>query len=119
MACEKTQIFTLVKSTDYKISQGKSIDVDFCQISGFTVGGCTGTLGFYSNSGSLIITDCTISDNADGTWKASFNIDQLDTADLPEARYDWQVEISENGEDVIVAQSDSEKTKINFVRKMT
>lgn len=119
MVCVKEQASVLVLNSDYKGFNGKSIDIDFCEIENFDYTACTGALGFSNGTDTLVITESVVTDNGDGTWKVQFDIDQLDTASLPAGRYDWQVEISQNGEEIIVGRSVTQRDQIVWVEKIT
>lgn len=110
----------IVIGDDYLAVNGKSITTDFDAIANFTVGDCEAKMGFDDGKGNtLIVTGGDVTDNGDGTWKASIDITKTQTGTLSPGNYDWSIEIVDGGTEYTVAMSLIPQDKLKVVAKQT
>lgn len=110
----------LVIGDDYLATNGRSITVDFCEIDNFTPASCEAKLGFDDGEGNtLLITGGVVTDNGDGTWKASVDITNVESSTLEAGDYNWSLEVSESGVEYTVARNRLQNQRIKWVDKQT
>lgn len=108
----------LIIGDDYKADNERTINFTFDAIPDFTLA-AVGKMGFDNDEDSLLVEGGTLTDNEDGTWTVSFEIDQADTTGLTPGNYNWSIEISEGGEEVTVGRNDTKVEQIKWVEKYT
>ena len=65
----------------------------------------------------VLLTASVVSatDNGDGTWKLSFDIDGTDTQDLEEGEYEWSVEFTDDNGNKFLLVYNAEDQKADLI----
>lgn len=120
---ESGQLTRIVIGDDYSAANGRAFSWTFDAITGFTVGSCTAKFGLKHATNptaySALVTAATVTDLGSGRWSVSFDVDKTDTASLPQAHYEWSVEIIHSGEEVTIAKSEETRDRVKLVTKQT
>lgn len=122
---ETGQLDAIVIGDDYNKANNRSFKWTFDAIPGFNIGVCTGKFGAKHSSNpsaySFLVTAPAgdITDLGGGRWQVEFEIDHTKTDELPQAFYDWSVEITEDGEEITIAKSRDTRDRVRLVHKQT
>lgn len=120
---ESGQLTRIIIGDDYNAANGRAFSWTFDAITGFTVGSCTAKFGLKHATNptaySALVTAATVTDLGSGRWSVSFDVDKTDTASLPQAHYEWSVEIVHATDEVTVAKSEDTRDRVKLVTKQT
>jgi hypothetical protein len=120
---ESGQLTRIVIGDDYNAVNGRAFSWTFDAIPGFVVGSCTAKFGLKHATNpamyNALITAATVTDLGGSRWKVSFDVDKTDTASLPQAHYEWSVEIVHATDEVTVAKSEDTRDRVKLVTKQT
>lgn len=102
---------------DYLASINRAFEFNFVPRSGFVLGTSTCSLGFICDAvASALLKSGTLTNNGDGTWKASYDVSRTDTATLLEQFYRWSASVTNNA-GVTVTIAANPRNGLTEVRK--
>lgn len=105
----------LVIGDDYASALGNAFEFNF-NPGGATIGSSACTFGGKRVDGAEDWqVDGTLSDNGDGTWKATFELEDTDTSALVPGFYNWTVEFSNGTETKTIARGE----RVRWVERYT
>jgi hypothetical protein len=112
-----TIISPLMINDDYTTELGNAFEFNFTPPSGAEIEDITCAFGGVKvdSAGTTWLSVGTISDNEDGSFKATFELSESDTSVLTEGFYNWTVSITYESETRTIARG----TRVRWVRRHT
>ena len=109
----------IVIGDDYLASNGRAFAWTIPAITGMTVAGSACKFGAWNRSKRSFIVAGTVSDAGSGNWLLSFDLTEADTALLEPGKYEWSVEVSQDGSQTTQVRNDGDCYEVALVRRST